>query len=110
MHKLIAIFSKNRFNIDNNFNNDIIYVDNNYTYIDNYSVGLNNEILYFEYIITDDLKFLNKTNVLIDNNYAITNNVFQTSVDNIYAIGEANNSKFVIDEQLKIVLENIFDY
>lgn len=110
MHKLIAIFSKNKFNIKEKITNDVIYIDKNYIYIDNYSVKLNNDILYFEYIITDDLEFLNQTDIIIDNNFALINNVFQTSVENIYAIGSAVNSKFTIDEEINIVLENIFDF
>lgn len=107
MHKLIAVFSKIKF--DNN-NDDIIYIDDNYEFVDNYMINFNNEKLFFDYIITDNITLLKQCGIIIDNNLALVNNVFQTSIENVYAIGDAVISNKSIPEQFKIIIENIYEY
>lgn len=103
MYKQIVIASK----LD--FNNEILK-DFDYLIIDKielnntYSCKYNDEIIDFDYLIIDN-KISKK--IMSEDGFVITNNHFETSVDNYFAIGNCVRSDKTVNEQLEIIIEYI---
>lgn len=113
MHKNIIIYTERNFTLPNKLSNVsdtlILKPDNSVTYIDNYSLEINNKTIYFDYLVTDDLNILEKANVIFDNEKVLVNNVFLSSIDNIYAFGETINTLFPVEKQLEIIINDILN-
>lgn len=71
----------------------------------NYIINLNDEKITFDYLIIDRL--VSELPILKENKHIITNQFFETSIENIFAIGEINSSNKSLHEQLKIISEYI---
>lgn len=72
----------------------------------NYQGIYNNEIIDFDYlIITNKIS----KRIMSEDGYIITNNNFETSVENYFAIGDKVRSDKSINEQLKIISEYIME-
>lgn len=72
----------------------------------NYQGIYNNEIIDFDYIIVTSK--ISKR-IMSEDGYIITNNNFETSVENYFAIGDKVRSDKSINEQLKIISEYIME-
>lgn len=64
----------------------------------------NNEYIQFDYLIVSE-KIVK--NVMTEDGYIITNESFETSFDNYFAIGRAVKGKKPINEQLNIIINHI---
>ena len=73
--------------------------------IDGYSLKYDNRIYYFDYLIFDDLKLVKNLNIRLEHKKALTNYYLQTSIENIFAIGDANASVCSSLEDLERVIE-----
>lgn len=72
----------------------------------NYQGIYNNEIIDFDYLIVTSK--ISKR-IMSEDGYIITNNNFETSVENYFAIGDKVRSDKSINEQLKIITEYIME-
>ena len=72
--------------------------------INTYKGEYNNEIYDFDYLIISSK--ISKQ-IMSEDGFIITNNVFETSVDNYFAIGKCIRSTLSINEQLNIIIENL---
>lgn len=72
----------------------------------NYQGIYNNEIIDFDYLIVTSK--ISKR-IMSEDGYIITNNNFETSVENYFAIGDKVRSDKSINEQLKIISEYIME-
>ena len=101
--------------ISNNYHNPLtinnieIYVINKGNLIDSNSLEYNNETFYFDYLIFDEMNLVNNLNIRLEHKKALTNYYLQTSLENIFAIGDANNSTRDINEELETVIECIIE-
>ena len=84
-----------------------IYVIDSAVIIDTNSLKHNNETLYFDYLIIDDLTLVSNLKIRLEHKKALTNYYLETSIERIFAIGKANNSNRDISEELESVLEYI---
>jgi len=115
MHYSIIIISSNK--LTNNFNSNIYHIKedtffSNYSIIDNYRINnlRNNSEIFFDYLIIDSKNFFNKYFKEIskdDNNLPITNCYHQTTIDNVFSIGESSSSSKKIQNQLNDIYEFI---
>ena len=71
----------------------------------NYIITDANEKITFDYLIIDT--FVPSLPILKENKHIITNQFFETSIENVFAIGEINSSKKSLLEQLNIICEYI---
>lgn len=69
-----------------------------------FSITSNDTTITYDYLIIDRLFSLN---LLTEDKHIITNDVFETSIDHIYAIGPINRSNKSMSEQLRIISETI---
>ena len=105
-----VVFISNNFTKDS-FNNtpfEILFLKEA-AIIDNYELIFNNQNISFDYLITDSSEYLKKMNIEFDGDCAITNYFLQTSVENVFAIGNANSSKKNITDQFEIIIEYIIN-
>ena len=86
------------------FENSIIINNCNLSIIDQNAIKYQNDILYFDYLIIEN-DFKNSLNLIKDNDKYITNCHHQTSIDNIFAIGDSSYSSKDINDQLKDIYE-----
>lgn len=103
MHYSIIIISN--IPIENKFNNSLLINNNNLSIIDENTLKVNNELIYFDYLILN-INIENSLNLMKDNNKYVTNCFHQTSIDNIFAIGESSSSS----KDIKFQLEDIYDF
>ncbi len=78
---MIVIITKKNINI---LDEDILIINKEIEMIDDYHFLLENKIYQFDYLIFDDLsliKGLEKTEMLIDDNFPVTNYYGETSLD-----------------------------
>ena len=73
--------------------------------IDENTLEIDNEIIYFDYLIIDSIDtfqnlFLKNNIYLNDENIPITNCFHQTTIDNIFSIGSCSSSTKTITQQL----------
>lgn len=87
-----------------NFNNLLILKPHNLSIIDQNTIKYENEIIYFDYLIIDS-DFKNNLNLVKDNDKYVTNCYHQTSLENIFAIGDSSHSSKDIDAQLNDIYE-----
>ena len=69
-----------------------------------YRCSYNNEIYDFDYLIISSK--ISKQ-IMSEDGFVITNNIFETNIDNYYAIGNCIRSSLTVDEQLNIIIDNI---
>lgn len=103
MYKTIIINTTEKINESLLDNIDYIIVSN-IELLTTYKLKINNEICEFDYLITDS-KISNT--ILTEDGFIITNENFETNVDNYFAIGKKVRTTKSIDEQLSIILECI---
>ncbi len=72
--------------------------------LSSYQGTYNNEIFDFDYLIISSK--ISKQ-IMSEDGFIITNNIFETSIDNYYAIGNCIRSTLDINEQLKIIIDHI---
>jgi thioredoxin reductase len=70
-----------------------------------YSITINDQKMSFDYLIID-AKPLN-LNLLTEDKLIVTNQHFETSLDNVFAIGTINASTTTINEQIETILNYI---
>lgn len=104
MHKDIIIVTKLNFDISPFEGLDYLILDQAEIH-DTFIVTEDNQNITFDYLIIDDL--ISSIPLLKENKKIITNQFFETSVDNIYAIGEINSSKTLLEDQIKSIIEHI---
>ena len=113
MNKSIVIYTETSLpNINDFFNSDYMIIlkpNMNINLIDNYSLLLNNEYLYYDCLITDEIETLKKLNAIFDNDFVLTNNTFLSSIDNVFCYGKLVNTSKTIEEQLKIIVDSILN-
>ena len=103
MYKQFIIISNLGINDKLLENIDYLKIDKNFEFTSLYQLNVNNQIYDFDYLITD----IKINNLLIcEEDFIITNQYFESSIDNYFIIGKLNKSNITIDEQIKI----IFDY
>ncbi|HPT89351.1 MAG TPA: hypothetical protein PLY84_03105 [Bacilli bacterium] len=107
MKNLIVIISKDFLPIIDLEQFNYIIVRNNYELIDHDCLLLNNEKLYFDYLIIDNLEAAKKLDLLIEEPYVVTNAFFETSTERIFAFGDIVLNLKPKDEQLRMILEYI---
>ena len=72
---------------------DVLFIRNDFIFIDDHHIKYNNEIIEFEYLIYSNelnVTFEKKNMLMFENNIPITNFYHQTSLENIYYITEDN--------------------
>lgn len=105
MQTTILIISKEH---QNEYNIDIEHlIIPSGTIIDNNSLSYNNEIYYFDYLLIDDLKYISNLEIRLEHKKALTNFYLQTSIDNIFALLDANNSNYSLQDEIERVIEFI---
>ena len=102
MYKTLVIVSKNNINL-NHISIDYMIVPE-FKITSSYQGIFENEIIDFDYLIISE-KINN--HIMTEDGYIITNDCFETSVDNYFAIGEKVKTNKSIDEQLNIIIEYI---
>jgi thioredoxin reductase len=103
MYKTIIINSNLEINKDLLDGLDYIVLDN-IELISTYKLKHNGQIYDFDYLILDSK--INNT-ILSEDGYIITNDCFETCVDNYFAIGSKVKTLKSIDEQFSTILEYI---
>ncbi|MBR2891357.1 MAG: hypothetical protein IKC22_03125 [Bacilli bacterium] len=86
---MIIIVTHKNINVD-----DALIINDKVQIIDDYHLSYQNQIIEFDYLITDDMNLLTdleKTNILIDIDVPVTNFFGQTSIEHIY-IGDIFNA------------------
>lgn len=73
--------------------------------IDHNTIKSGDEIYNFDYLIVDNLSLVDDLIIEKEHQRAITNYNLQTSIENIFAIGEANNSSRDVLEELNSIFE-----
>ena len=101
MYKQLVIVCD--FTIDSSILNDFDYlITPNIELTSQYQCKINDEIVDFDYlIITNKIS----KRIMSEDGYIITNNNFETNIDNYFAIGNCIRSNKDINEQLKIIIE-----
>lgn len=102
----IIIISQNYYEINKDLSTLII---DRCTLEDSNSLTFEDEHYYFEYLIIDDLTLVNNLKLELDGKYVITNYYQETSVPNVFAIGDIVKTKRTIDEQLSIITDYIIE-
>jgi len=70
---------------------------------DDKSIFYQNQKITYNYLIID--KIFENLKTLKEDKHIITNQYFETSIENVFAIGEINNSPLDVNLQLKIILD-----
>lgn len=105
MQTTILIISKEH---QNEYNIDIDHlIIPSATIIDNNSLSYNNETYFFDYLFIDDLKCINNLEIRLEHKKALTNFYLQTSIDNIFALLDANNSNYSLQDEIERVIDFI---
>lgn len=111
----IAFFLKNQSSLKSIILKEIptnvsyIILDNEINFIDNYSAIINNEKIFFDYLIFENMNLPKNMLFEKENKKAITNYFMQTNIENLFAIGEASNCEVSINEQLQRIFEYIIN-
>lgn len=105
MYKQLLIIGNIEFNTEIIKEFDYLVLPN-IELTNNYQGIYNNEIIDFDYIIITSK--ISKR-IMSEDDYIITNNNFETSVENYFAIGDKIRSNKSINEQLKIITEYIME-
>jgi hypothetical protein len=87
----LIIITKEQIKISSNL--DLLYINDNFTLLDDHHILYNNETYEFEYLIYSnliDVVYNKEYMILREDNIPITNFYYQTSIDNIYYITEDN--------------------
>ena len=98
MYYYLIIATLNKISLNKQL--DALFINNDFTLIDDHHLLYNNEIIEFEYLI-----YSNKLNVtyqkpnmlIFEHNIPITNFYYQTSLENIYFITEDNLEQKILD-------------
>src|SRR5690554_1987123 len=69
---------------------------------DDKSINIEDRKITYDYLIID--KLYDNLQTLKEDKKIITNQVFETSIANIFAIGEINNSKTPLNKQIKTII------
>lgn len=72
---------------------------------DNKTITYHGQTFTYDYLIID--KLIDNIKTLRENKRIITNQFFETSIENVYAIGPINNSPLDINSQLKIIVNHL---
>lgn len=89
MYYYLIIATKEKVNLELNL--DVMYINDDFTLVDDHHIKYQNKIIEFEYLIYSSNLTINYDNsnlLLFENNIPITNFYFQTSLENIYYITE----------------------
>ena len=103
MYKQLIIIGD--FEFDNSIIQDFDYlILPNIELTNNYQGIYNNESIDFDYIIVTSK--ISKR-ILTEDGFIITNNHFETSIDNYFAVGNKVRTNKTINEQIKIIIDYI---
>lgn len=107
MHKTIIFILKQTIDISPFVTFSHLIIQNDWEIIDENSLKHQNKIIYFDYIITDEIRISEYLNLEKEDEKLITNYFLQTSMENIYAIGDANSCLASVSDQLYRIYEDI---
>ena len=102
MHYDLIIISNLKINWDIFKDFNYLVIDENHYLTDFYQTNNN---LSFDTLIFSNLNSIKNIELLTDNGQVITNNVFQTNFDHLFAIGSINGSQKSIYDQIVIIYE-----
>ncbi|MDY0208906.1 MAG: hypothetical protein RBR48_01830, partial [Bacilli bacterium] len=85
MHKTIIFILKQTIDISPFVTFSHLIIQNDWEIIDENSLKHQNKIIYFDYIITDEIRISEYLNLEKEDEKLITNYFLQTSMENIYA-------------------------
>ena len=83
---------------------DVLFIRNDFIFIDDHHIKYNNEIIEFEYLIYSNelnVTFEKKNMLMFENNIPITNFYHQSSLENIYYITEDN-----LEQKINDIIDN----
>lgn len=98
MYYYLLIATKEKLNLDSSL--DVLYINDNFTLIDDHHLKYGDQIFEFEYLIYSNnlIVTYQKPNLLLmENNIPITNYYYQTSIENIYYVTEQNLKNKILD-------------
>ncbi|HHU56606.1 MAG TPA: hypothetical protein GXZ48_08040 [Acholeplasmataceae bacterium] len=72
---------------------------------DDYSITYQNKNIKYDFLIID--KLYDNLKTLKEDKRIITNQFFETSIENVFAIGPINNSPLKVNKQLQIILNHL---
>lgn len=107
MHKTIIFILKQTIDISPFVTFSHLIIQNDWEIIDENSLKHQNKLIYFDYIITDEIRISEYLNLEKEEEKLITNYFLQTSMENIYAIGDANSCLASVSDQLLKIYEDI---
>ena len=107
MHKSIVFNLKHNVDIFCFAEFSPLVIQKNWEILDENSLKYQNEIIYFDYLITDQLEVGKILKLEKQDKKLITNYFLQTNLENIYALGEATNCLAPLSEQLLRIYEDI---
>lgn len=98
MYYYLIIATKEKLILDLQL--DVVYINDNFTLIDDHHLKCGDQIYEFEYLIySNDLiiTYLKPNHLLMENNIPITNYYYQTSIENIYYVTIKNLENKILD-------------
>lgn len=105
MYKTLVIFNSQNNMIDTKIIEDIDYIIIKELQLkSDYQVIVNNEVIDFDYLLVDERITMK---LMTEDGYIITNQFFETSIDNYFAIGNKVKSDIDINKQLNIIIDYI---
>ncbi len=107
MHKSIVFILNQPIDTSLFTNFSPMIIQENWEVIDENSLKIQNEIIYFDYLITDQLEIGKVLKLEKQDKKIITNYFLQTNLENIYAFGDATNCMAPLSEQLLRIYEDI---
>lgn len=107
MHFDLLIISQEEYNFSN-LAPLTYFVTKDYCINSDFTIFINNKKISFDYVITDD--FIPGFFIMKEDKKIITNQFFETSIDNIFAFGKIINSSINAFEQLNIIKDYIINH
>lgn len=107
MNNLIIIITKDvlPFEILKKYN--FLIIRDNFQLIDNNHLLLHNKIIIFDYLIFDDFSLAKKLDLLIDDDFIITNTYLESSTERVFGFGKIVLNMKSKKEQLQMILDYI---
>ncbi|HKM30282.1 MAG TPA: hypothetical protein VJZ51_05965 [Bacilli bacterium] len=107
MHKTIIFLLKNPLDITLFASISHLTLQESYEVIDENTLKTPEGMIYFDYLITDNVDNVRCLNLAQENKMLLTNFFLQTSTENIYALSPATNCSLAISEQLLRIYEDL---
>lgn len=103
--KIVDILIITNESIDEKLLNEFNYlIVNDFKFTSYFEGIVNNEVIQFDYLIISE-KIVK--NVITEDGFIITNESFETSFDNYFAIGKVIKNNKSINDQLDIIINHI---